>query len=105
MPPAGHPCPISPVSACNDFMPSARSFFSRARRTGPAVFDGPLPLPTSPERDSSGTEAEDPAELPAESGQRQGAERKPEVTQGDVVEVRNEQQVHDDAPEPQGDDV
>src|SRR5436309_2820866 len=41
----------------------------------------------------------------AEPGEGQGAERQAEVAQGNIVEAWNQQQVQDDAPEPQGDDA
>src|SRR5262245_59431797 len=43
-------------------------------------------------------------ELPAQPGERQCAERSAEVAQDDVVEAGHQQQIDDDAPEPQRDD-
>src|SRR3989442_15933859 len=46
-----------------------------------------------------------PVELHAQPREREGAERQAEVSQGDVVVARVEQQVRDDGPEPQRHDV
>jgi len=41
----------------------------------------------------------------AQAGERQSTQRQAEVTQRYIEEVRDEQQVHDDAPEPKCDDI
>jgi len=46
-----------------------------------------------------------PTELPTEPRQRQRAEQQAEVAHGDVVETRNQQQVHHDAAKPKDDDA
>src|SRR4051812_9648910 len=53
----------------------------------------------------SGTETKDAIELPTEPRQRQGPERQAEVPQGNIVEARNQQQVQDNAPQPQRDNA
>ena len=44
-------------------------------------------------------------ELRRQAGEREGAERKAEIAERDVVVARKEEQVDDDAPQPCRDDV